>query len=140
MYWSLFCRVVIYEILISHRSLYRLYPATAPVKNTTAYYDLKQFEPDIPPGLGRSSGQQAAYQATGLVMSIAFAIIGGLITGKYMLTYFLLLFGCCGWIFLALHRRTQLCILNDVFSYFEKTMFESRTASYIYRTSNFEKQ
>eukprot|EP00112_Aurelia_sp_Birch-Aquarium-sp1_P006324 Seg1700.6 transcript_id=Seg1700.6/GoldUCD/mRNA.D3Y31 product="Ammonium transporter Rh type B" protein_id=Seg1700.6/GoldUCD/D3Y31 len=69
-------------------SLYRLYPAIAPIKNTTAYYDLKQFEPDIPPGLGRSSGQQAAYQATGLVMSIATAIIGGLITGVLVRTQF----------------------------------------------------
>lgn len=69
-------------------SLYRIYPARAPMANTTAYYDLTQFAPDIPPGLDRSAGLQAAYQASGLIVTIAFAIVGGLLTGLIVRTQF----------------------------------------------------
>ena len=65
-------------------SLYRLFPAVAPMKNSTAYNELNQFEPDIPAGLGRTIGKQAAFQASGLVLSIVNAIIGGLITGEFL--------------------------------------------------------
>ncbi|XP_065057188.1 ammonium transporter Rh type B-like [Rhopilema esculentum] len=63
-------------------SLYRLYPAVTPTSNSTAYNELTQFEPDIPPGLNRSLGQQAAFQISGLFLSISVALLGGLITGK----------------------------------------------------------
>jgi len=69
-------------------SLYRLFPAVAPMKNSTAYNELNQFEPDIPAGLGRTIGKQAAFQASGLVLSIVNAIIGGLITGVLVKTQF----------------------------------------------------
>ena len=49
--------------------------------NSTEYNKLHEFAPEIVGGLGRSAGQQAAYQVTGLVMSLGFAVIGGLITG-----------------------------------------------------------
>ena len=52
------------------------------MKNTTAFNELSQFEPNIPPGLGRTIGKQAAFQASGLLLSIAIAFIGGLITGE----------------------------------------------------------
>eukprot|EP00795_Rhopilema_esculentum_P017473 gene17473-9082_t len=61
-------------------SLYRLYPAVTPTSNSTAYNELTQFEPDIPPGLNRSLGQQAAFQISGLFLSISVALLGGLIT------------------------------------------------------------
>ncbi len=67
-------------------SLYRLFPARAPLKNSTAYNDLIKFAPDIPDGLDRTAGQQAAYQTAGLVLSIAFGIFGGLLTGKLILS------------------------------------------------------
>eukprot|EP00794_Sanderia_malayensis_P000145 gene145-757_t len=69
-------------------SLYKVFPARAPTENSTAYFDLIQFEPDIPAGLNRSGGEQAAYQVVGLVLSIAFGIFGGLLTGLVVRTSF----------------------------------------------------
>ena len=69
--------------LFCYFSLYRLFPAVAPMKNTTMYNDLIRFDPGISPGLARSVGKQAAFQASGLLLSIVTAIIGGLITGDY---------------------------------------------------------
>ncbi len=68
-----------------HFSLYEIFPARAPINNSTAYIDLTSFKPDIAPGLNRSAGEQAAYQAVGLILSIAFGVVGGLITGECMI-------------------------------------------------------
>ena len=42
---------------------------------------------EIEPGLGRSAADQALYQMAGLGVSLALALVGGLVTGKGGLLY-----------------------------------------------------
>ena len=65
-------------------SLYTIFPARAPAFNTTQYLELIKFEPNPPHGLGRTADKQAAFQFAALSVTLASAIIGGLLTGKAM--------------------------------------------------------
>jgi hypothetical protein len=63
-------------------SLYRQFPARTPMANTTEYFEIKSHVNSIEPGLGRTGSQQAGYQIVALLVSLALALVGGLITGK----------------------------------------------------------
>ena len=63
-------------------SLYELYPARVPGRNTTKYQDLIQIHPDMKPSQGRSSMIQGGYQFAALHVTIVIALVGGLLTGK----------------------------------------------------------
>lgn len=58
-----------------HKKLYSIFPARAP---TTPHDDY----PELPTGVGRSAGIQAGYQILAVVVTLAIAIIAGIITGK----------------------------------------------------------
>ncbi|KAL9969465.1 hypothetical protein ACROYT_G021685 [Oculina patagonica] len=62
-------------------SLYTIFPARAPVLNSTQYFELVKFDPDAGDGLGWSAGKQAAFQFAALVVTLALALFGGLLTG-----------------------------------------------------------
>ena len=64
-------------------SLYDAYPARAPLRNTTKYKTLLTIA-EYKPGLNRSALSQAVYQLAGFAMTLAFAIVGGIITGKLL--------------------------------------------------------
>ncbi|KAG5880983.1 hypothetical protein JTB14_024522 [Gonioctena quinquepunctata] len=63
-----------------HESLYEIYPARSDKAMA------RVFGSDIFPGDGRSAGQQAGYQILALIMTLAIAIVGGLITGLILIT------------------------------------------------------
>ena len=50
--------------------------------NSTQYFELVKFDPDAADGLGWSAGKQAAFQFACLVLTLALAIFGGLLTGR----------------------------------------------------------
>jgi len=62
-------------------SLYKLYPARAPIDNSTKFIQLKLIAPSIPPGEDRKAHEQALYQMACLGITILLAVVGGLITG-----------------------------------------------------------
>jgi len=67
-------------------SLYDAFPARAPLANSTKFKSIQQIalhrnlEPFLP-GLDRTAAQQAIFQLAGVGMTIAVAIVGGLLTG-----------------------------------------------------------
>lgn len=68
-------------------SLYRQFPARAPLYNTTEFHRLKEEWADLEPGLDRSGLNQSVYQIIALVTSMGVAIIGGLLTGTFHLIF-----------------------------------------------------
>ena len=63
-------------------SLYMIFPARAPVLNSTQYFELVEFDPDVVDGLGWSAGKQAGFQFAALAVTLVVAILGGVLTGK----------------------------------------------------------
>ncbi|KAJ7394232.1 hypothetical protein OS493_000034 [Desmophyllum pertusum] len=61
-------------------SLYTVFPARAPILNSTQYFELVKFDPDAVHGLGWTAGKQAAFQFAALAVTLALAIFGGLLT------------------------------------------------------------
>lgn len=59
-----------------------MYPAMAPLSNTTKFEILRQNLTWVEPGSDRTSGEQAGFQMAALVITIIIAIVGGIITGK----------------------------------------------------------
>ncbi len=50
--------------------------------NSPEYWEIRNHLPDeIEPGSGRSAIHQALYQMAGLGVSLALAVVGGLVTG-----------------------------------------------------------
>ena len=70
-------------------SLYNIFPARVPENGTQEYTDLIKHI-DVEPGDGRTAGKQASYQIAALATTLAFAIVGGILTG--MCFYLLLTF------------------------------------------------
>ena len=66
--------------LISHPSLFLVFPARAP--SSTAELTGTQMALGIEAGEGRSAGIQAGYQLACLATTLGLAIGGGLLTGK----------------------------------------------------------
>jgi len=65
-------------------SLYRQFPARAPMENTTEFAEIKIHFAGIQPGSGRTGAEQGCYQAAALAMTLAVAIVGGLVTGAIL--------------------------------------------------------
>ncbi|XP_057367148.1 ammonium transporter Rh type B-like isoform X1 [Daphnia carinata] len=62
-------------------SLYRQFPARTAMGKTLDYWDIQYHVENVQPGLGRSALGQGAYQIAALGTTLAFALVGGLITG-----------------------------------------------------------
>ncbi|XP_074652649.1 ammonium transporter Rh type B-B-like [Tubulanus polymorphus] len=62
------------------KSLYQIFPAMAPVKNSTELAELQKTL-SVDPGLGRTAAQQALFQLATLGMTLGMALVGGAITG-----------------------------------------------------------
>ncbi|GIY48057.1 ammonium transporter Rh type C [Caerostris darwini] len=65
-------------------SLYKLYPAMAPVYNSTELMEILANSPDVHPGLGRTASLQACFQFLYVIEVILVAILTGLITGTFL--------------------------------------------------------
>ena len=72
-----------------------MFPARAPILNSTQYQELVTFAPGAPDGLGRSAGLQAGFQFAALALTLVLAIVGGLLTGLYRYTLFLFYKNLC---------------------------------------------
>ena len=70
-----------YGVFLSF-SLYTIFPARAPVLNSTQYIELVELNPDAVAGLGWSAGKQAGFQFVALAVTLVVAILGGVLTGK----------------------------------------------------------
>lgn len=62
-------------------SLYVVFPERAPPEGSAALADLQKVLPDLAGGSGISGTSQALYQLLALVVSIAFAVAGGIVAG-----------------------------------------------------------
>ena len=69
-------------------SLYRVFPAMAPRENTTRLAAIRQFLP-IEGGSVRSAAEQTGYQLAALTVTLAIAVVSGLVTGKLQSLYYL---------------------------------------------------
>lgn len=65
-----------------NESLYQVFPARAPSTSSDRLAELRD-NLGIEPGLDRSAGQQALYQLLALCVTLANALVSGLITGNY---------------------------------------------------------
>ena len=77
--------------------MYLQFPARIPIEDSIDYQNIKQHfshiqMEEIMPGIGRTAGRQAAFQIAALFVTLSIALIGGLLTGTYILklstTYF----------------------------------------------------
>lgn len=68
-------------------SLYRLFPARTPMVKTPDYWNLEHHVGNVVPGLARSALSQGAYQFAALGTTLAFALFGGLIIGKWEMDF-----------------------------------------------------
>ncbi|GFV54649.1 ammonium transporter Rh type C [Trichonephila clavipes] len=80
---SIVAAVVATETRYGH-NVYKLYPAMAPVYNSTELFELQINSPDINPGLGRTASLQACFQFLYVIEVILVAIITGLVTGSFL--------------------------------------------------------
>ncbi|KAG8239944.1 hypothetical protein J437_LFUL018094 [Ladona fulva] len=62
-------------------SLYMLFPARAPLANSTHFEEVSQDLSEVLPGLDRSAAGQAAYQLLALACTMLIALASGLIMG-----------------------------------------------------------
>lgn len=69
---------------VYHASVYTIFPAMAPVANSTQLKTLQEEHPHIHAGLDRTAGSQAWYQLGALLVTLIVAIVGGLLTGLLM--------------------------------------------------------
>ncbi|GBL73151.1 Ammonium transporter Rh type C [Araneus ventricosus] len=65
-------------------SLYKLYPAMAPMYNSTELIEISKYSPDVVPGLARSASMQACFQFLYVIEVMLVAILTGLITGTFL--------------------------------------------------------
>ena len=104
-------------------SLYKLYPARAPLKNTTKLMELQTFA-DIPPGEDRKASIQALYQLACLGLTILIAIGGGLLTGivytfiyMHICAYLCIFVHICAYLCTVGHSRAQSGIFGHMWAY-----------------------
>lgn len=65
-------------------SLYRQFPARAPMAGTPEFEEIKSHFAGIHPGQGRTGAEQGGYQAAAMAMTLVVAIGGGLVTGMIL--------------------------------------------------------
>lgn len=66
-------------------SLYKFYPARAPLANTTTLMDIQKYSPrSIDPGLDRTAHSQALYQFIYIIAAMVSACLGGLVVGSVL--------------------------------------------------------
>ena len=56
--------------------------------NSTQYFELVKFNPQASDGLKWTADKQAVFQLAALVVTLALAIFGGLLTGKLFIMAF----------------------------------------------------
>lgn len=76
------CKIIILRVFLFFFSLYTIFQARAPVLNSSQYFELVKFNPQASDGLEWTAGKQAAFQFAALILTLALAIFGGLLTGK----------------------------------------------------------
>lgn len=67
--------------------MYRQFPARVPSNYTAEHWAVQESIGTTKLGLGRSAFTQGTYQMIALVTTLAFAVIGGLITGLQLITF-----------------------------------------------------
>ena len=77
------------KILLLSFSMFALWSARAPGKNSTEYLRLTNLGVTFDVGEGRSAKAQAGYQIAGLAVALAIAVLGGVVTGNEFLMYLL---------------------------------------------------
>ena len=77
------------KILLLSFSMFSLWSARAPGKNSTEYLRLTNLGVTFDAGEGRSAKAQAGYQIAGLAVALAIAVLGGVVTGNEFLLYLL---------------------------------------------------
>ncbi|XP_055939253.1 ammonium transporter Rh type A-like isoform X3 [Argiope bruennichi] len=65
-------------------SLYKLYPAMAPMHNSSELMEILKYSPDVAPGLARTAPMQACFQFLYVIEVMLVAILTGLITGIFL--------------------------------------------------------
>lgn len=60
----------------------------APNSSSTEWAEL-QGHVEAEPGKGRTAGDQAAYQLIALAITLAFALVGGLFVGEFVISFFM---------------------------------------------------
>ena len=60
-----------------------MFPFAAPLENSTRLADLRLKLPSIQAGQDRSMGMQAVYQLAAIGITLALAIVAGIITGLF---------------------------------------------------------
>jgi ammonium transporter Rh len=66
---------------IIYFSLYRQFPARAPLEGSVELEVMQQHDSNVNAGFGRSASRQAEFQIAALFMTLAVAIVGGILTG-----------------------------------------------------------
>ena len=64
-------------------SLYEIFPQRIPQNGTEDYERLLEFYEDLEPGAGITATAQGINQILALLITLVFALVGGVITGKY---------------------------------------------------------
>ena len=62
--------------------MFNMWSSLAPGKNTTEHMKLVNLGVTFDAGEGRTATAQAGYQIAGLVVTLAIAVIGGIVTGN----------------------------------------------------------
>lgn len=67
--------------------LYEIFPAMTPRENTSAFRYLQELLPHLEPGAGRSPAEQAGFQMATVVMCFVVPVIGGILTGTFVINH-----------------------------------------------------
>ena len=62
-------------------SLYQIFPARAPVMNSTEVHNIQDISSEVLEGSGKTALAQGGYQILALAVTLCLATVGGLITG-----------------------------------------------------------
>ena len=90
-------------------SMFTLWSARAPEKNSTEYLRLTNLGVTFDAGEGRSAKAQAGYQIAGLAVALAIAVLGGIVTGNSSSVFFF----CCCFVILCIGKVMSWLKINS---------------------------